>query len=1102
MFEIRHRSFSVVHSATSNNNNERPRLISVVKGSSTDRWSLACNSEFLSYPTQYCIMSSQGSAASGSSRGGAGRGFRGGGRGGGGRGRGLPSSSLAAIATAPLRNQAGYASYVVPKAKNVVNQPLLQILAESRSKIDPTRNKFALTLKSAMDNLAKHPDAVATYKQACLVRGIGKKIAHMLFPTDDNNDNDNDNGIIDGERGGRYGSSSSANDDPNNKTTIDGGGVLAEAAESRKRMRQTTLSDAMFASATLPSSSSQLSASSPQGSVASNASSTTSNPTRRQVQYHREATQSSHQLWKNQNLMWNVLFVVDNREKKDGRDRLCDKFSSANIPFEVRQLPIGDMTWIAQGRKRRHSNNNDSSPTKGPVVVELVLGTIIERKTLVDLTASIHGTRYAEQRMRMVQSGLSQCILLLEGNVHRESTTSSSECHHKRLDACHTALWETCLYLNFQILRTADMGETISTLKLMHRRILQRSFPQAFSSEVLPTFDEPGAIGGGGGGGGPQRQGGVQWQQQHALEVGQRKRRRYQSLHKLVFDTDPVVPPGMDRFVTYNELKAKVGRDREAGLRTVRMVHGAMVKQVPKIENKRAAAIVHAYPTPTLLFEAYHQQQTEQHKQLLLRDLDTSMVATTADDGTTSNNCSRPTIRKCTVGLEGSKQMYMAYGMSKKASERPSYAEQVERVQQEQQEQRRKSSGSSSSERGGGGEGSSGEKKRPAAASSSSLRDSRNPSASPSLDNDWYGLSHLSEASSHSAAAVTLVAARLAQDESSRDAQTDPRRLEFTEHSSRTGKAPPPKQSTSAVMRKKPPPIPPAAAASRTALASANPKPPPAASNQGYRRRSPSQQESLALGSSQASAASSNLRGVLVDRPARGVACAAPVHAPSQEAVIDLCDDDSSDDDGAYSYERPRTPAEDVAGGGGNPKDEDDAGTEEDDDDDYDYSPVVKKPAAPSTASIREPLSSLCNGSPTRPRLPSLSAASANRRPILNPYAKSNKSRYSLGSLSVSTSASSSTFNSAAPVAAAPSSSSNGMPRSQQPTGGRRRASLTLDELGLGSSSSDDDNDGDDNTDRDGRRRRTAAEPAPIAAAALPPRRKAREPEVYEILSD
>jgi ERCC4-type nuclease len=981
-------------------------------------------------------------------------------------------------------------SYVVPKAKNVVNQPLLARLAESRSKIDPTRNKFALTLKSAMDNLAKHPDAVATYKQACLVRGIGKKIAHMLFPTDDDDDNHPDGGGADdddiGERGGRYGACSANDDGPNHhKTTIDGGGALAEAAESRKRMRQTTISDGMFpASLALPSSSSSqlLSASSPQGSVASNASSTASNPTRRQVQYHREATKSSHQLWKNQNLMWNVLFVVDNREKKDGRDRLCDKFSSANIPYEVRQLPIGDMTWIAQGRKRRHNNNNNNnnsnneSPTKGPVVVELVLGTIIERKTLVDLTASIHGTRYAEQRMRMVQSGLSQCILLLEGNVHRESTTSSSECHHKRLDACHTALWETCLYLNFQILRTADMGETISTLKLMHRRILQRSFPQAFSSEVLPTFDEPGANGGGGGGG-RQRQGGVQHQQQQALDVGQRKRRRYQSLHKLVFDTDPVLPPGMDRFVTYNELKAKVGRDREAGLRTVRMVHGAMVKQVPKIENKRAAAIVHAYPTPTLLFEAYHEQQTEQHKQLLLRDLDTSMVATTAEDGTNGNS-SRPTIRKCTVGLEGSKQMYMAYGMSKKASERPSYAEHVERVQQEQ---RRKSSGSSSSERRGGG--SSSEKKRPAAASSS-LRDSRNRTASPSLDNDWYGLSQLSEASSHSAAAG------LEQDESSRDAQADIRRLEFTENPSRTAQALPPKQSASAMMRKKPPPIPPAAAASRTALAPSNLKPPPAGSNPSYRRRSPSEQESSVLGSSQTSVASSNSRAALLDRPARGVASSAPVQTASQEAVIDLCDDDSSDDDGAY--QRPRTPTQDVAGGGRNPNCEDDA----EDDDDYDYSPVVKQPAAHTTASTREPLSSLCNRSSMRPSLPSLSAAaSENRRPILNPYAKYKKSRYSLGSLSVSTSASSSSCNSAAPEAAASSSSSNGMPSSQQPTGGRRRASLTLDELGLESSSSDDDDDDKSNSDRDERRRRPAA-------IALPPMRKAREPEVYEILSD
>jgi ERCC4-type nuclease len=427
-----------------------------------------------------------------------------------------------------------------------------------------------------------------------------------------------------------------------------------------------------------------------------------------------------------------VLFLVDGREKRDGRDRLCDRFSSANIPFEVRHLPIGDVTWVAQGRKRRGGGRDGADEMPGrpgglpprpeaaaagkgrkkkdgggddDLVVELVLGTIIERKTLHDLESSIHGTRYAEQRMRLRDSGLSQLVLLVEGSLHRDATVSESS--SRFLEKCHTAVWETCLYLGFQAVRTADLGETIAVLKLLHRRVLQRSFPSAFYDEALPSFAEPTAAGEHRGAASSS----VREQQELAAEAGRRKRRRHQSLHKLVFDVDPTPPAGMDRLVTYQELKAKVECDRESGLRTARMVHGAMLKQVPKVENKKAAAIVGAYPTPSRLFEAYDLQPTDRDRELMLRDLDTAAASASAPAA--ADDPSKPASqRRATVGLEGSRQVYAAYAMTREASERPTCPDQARAVQRDQQQQpaqsaKQRLSLSSQSSSGGGDDASS-----------------------------------------------------------------------------------------------------------------------------------------------------------------------------------------------------------------------------------------------------------------------------------------------------------------------------------------------------------------------------------------------------------
>lgn len=507
----------------------------------------------------------------------------------------------------------------IPKAKCPDNQTLVQRLAEHKRKYEQSNSKLKYTLKSAMENLCKAKEPVRTFKEARQVKGIGSCIAHILFPNEDDE-------------------CSAADENP------------------AKRSRSTTTANKKGRNGV---------ESSPQVSVSSTCSRASSvaagngervKPSAKQAAYEGAVARALRQDYRGQSLQWTVVFLVDDREKKAGRDILTERFAMSNIPYEVRHLPIGDMTWVAQGR-RRHDKPD------GRPAVELVLGTIIERKTLGDLVSSIHGTRYAEQRMRLKESGVSQCMLLVEGELHRDATLQ--EANNQYLEKCHTAIWETCLHMGFQAIRTKDTTETVQVLRRLHRRILQRTFPVAFYEESLPAFVEPSADG-------EHRRAVVdsaakQSQPQQQLTLNRRRRRRYQSLHELVFDTEPTPPEGMDRFVTYDELKTKIERDRESGLRTSRMLHGAMIKQVPRVDGKKASAVLDAYPTPTHLFAAYDELTSESAKELLTRDL------ATADPDT---KC-----RKCTVGLQSSKNLYIAYGMSYEASNRQSYADRVRAAQ-------------------------------------------------------------------------------------------------------------------------------------------------------------------------------------------------------------------------------------------------------------------------------------------------------------------------------------------------------------------------------------------------------------------------------------
>lgn len=122
-------------------------------------------------------------------------------------------------------------------------------------------------------------------------------------------------------------------------------------------------------------------------------------------------------------------------------------------------MGLGDVLWIAQ---------DDNA-------VELVLGYIIERKTIADLSHSITDGRYHEQEQRLTQSGLSVTYLI-------EGISSAAE---KRLNekAIETVITTFQVKDGFLVKHTKSVDETIEYLGMMHN-VLETKFENQTLYEI------------------------------------------------------------------------------------------------------------------------------------------------------------------------------------------------------------------------------------------------------------------------------------------------------------------------------------------------------------------------------------------------------------------------------------------------------------------------------------------------------------------------------------------------------------------------------------------------------------------------------------------
>jgi len=448
-------------------------------------------------------------------------------------------------------------TYKVPQAKCLSNQPAIERLARLRAK--STQSNFSFTLKRAMETLMSCKEHIASRDEALALPFVGPHIARIIVPS--------------------------------------------SPKKSRGRPKESNANRALCER------SARQQPPPPPSSTFKSVSST------KQTAY-RKAQERASDWRKFPQLQWRVVLLIDGRERKS--NHMQAKCQMSGIPAEERHLPIGDMTWVAQGMK------------DDQIVSELVLGTIIERKTMEDFKASLFGTRYAEQRLRLKNVNCPQVLFLVEGDTSKDQYRCPA-------DTLQSAFWETRLHIGFSIVHTRHMDETVKTLKRMHRRILQRSFPESFSNEALPIFSEADARG-------------TTIIPSPSLPRTERRRvrRRIQSLMDMTFDTDPMPPLGVERFLTYDELKSKVELDREMGRKTVGSVYRAMLKQVPLVSSKKCHAVAQTYPTTTFLVRAFDEAACADDRKSLLSD-----IMTTESDKST---------RDLKIGPRSATELFIAYG--------------------------------------------------------------------------------------------------------------------------------------------------------------------------------------------------------------------------------------------------------------------------------------------------------------------------------------------------------------------------------------------------------------------------------------------------------
>jgi len=203
---------------------------------------------------------------------------------------------------------------------------------------------------------------------------------------------------------------------------------------------------------------------------------------------------------------WDVVLLLDTREVAGRTDRsyMSAQLLSAGVNVEVRSLVVGDMMWVARRRQWSHgaafshaapqelrdmalglpdpvSNVKPTRKQRAAATAAIAkyssncgaqqdypLNFLVERKTCVDLEASIIDGRYFEQKARLAATGL-RVTYVIEGDPTKLNNRGFQRLTPKHLT---TSMVTTAVANGFHVVTTHSIDATISWLARMHGAIL------------------------------------------------------------------------------------------------------------------------------------------------------------------------------------------------------------------------------------------------------------------------------------------------------------------------------------------------------------------------------------------------------------------------------------------------------------------------------------------------------------------------------------------------------------------------------------------------------------------------------------------------------
>ena len=106
------------------------------------------------------------------------------------------------------------------------------------------------------------------------------------------------------------------------------------------------------------------------------------------------------------------------------------ELSSLGVPKVKREtLPVGDFIWQANGKSSTPTTSNSTSTNSTASLdsTAVVLDVIVERKRHDDLISSLTDGRWRDQRQRLLSTGASQVIYLVEGMPSGDQLSTAAD---------------------------------------------------------------------------------------------------------------------------------------------------------------------------------------------------------------------------------------------------------------------------------------------------------------------------------------------------------------------------------------------------------------------------------------------------------------------------------------------------------------------------------------------------------------------------------------------------------------------------------------------------------------------------------------------------